>query len=423
MRFGLCSVAALTLLLSATCVRAQSTDGYHAIQVFPIVVDTASYAQRFSLRNPYSRPVNLSADYYPANGTAQPGPLHCPDVVLPVSGIATFPSLRAICPALVTGSAFGTLVLRSPGTDAFAGYSRVSSASGIGLAVEAFPAHVFSSTTDAMVTGLRRSAATTGTPAFQSNCFVGNLATATPGAVQANKYVTISVRDSSLQVLGQTTLSLLPGRIVRLLDVFAAVGVPNGDLLDASATFLMTGGGPSSGILAFCTVQDNTSFGADFRIAKPESGALDFSALRDTVASQNQLQFSDNNGQSFNILGATANTHLFYFKHPDVVSCELWFLSGPQTGVDYGLEMRLRGRDGSGTQWQVLAGGNDTIAFSGLYLGDKADRAYGANSQYLLEVESNGRNEGAYRPYAIHCVSGSGSTQGEIVQAGAPIAF
>ncbi len=34
---------------SSTAV-AQSTDGYHAIQVFPIVLDSASFAQRFHFR-------------------------------------------------------------------------------------------------------------------------------------------------------------------------------------------------------------------------------------------------------------------------------------------------------------------------------------------------------------------------------------
>ena len=62
---GLLAVAARPAL-------AQSTDAYHAIQVLPVVVDTASFAQRIHLRAAYPWDVTtLSVSYYPAQGTAQ----------------------------------------------------------------------------------------------------------------------------------------------------------------------------------------------------------------------------------------------------------------------------------------------------------------------------------------------------------------
>ena len=57
------SLGALALMLagSAQMALAQSTDGYHAVQVFPIVVDSASFAQRFHFRStyPWDRPRSM----------------------------------------------------------------------------------------------------------------------------------------------------------------------------------------------------------------------------------------------------------------------------------------------------------------------------------------------------------------------------
>ena len=55
----------------------------------------------------------------------------------------------------------------------------------------------------------------------------------------------------------------------RYLDIFWIDGVnaPAGDQSNVRAEFTQTSGG-SANLIGFCTVQDNTSFGADFRIAK-----------------------------------------------------------------------------------------------------------------------------------------------------------
>src|SRR5918993_3904686 len=152
--------------------QAQSTDGYHAIQVFPLVVDTASFTQRFHFQgtNPWDY-WTMSAVFYPARGTAQAGPLICQSFLPSATGETSFASLRALCPGLAPGSAFGTLVLHSVEGGLFAGTSRVSNPLGMGFTVEAFPAHTFVAGQTA-VTGLRRLAPQGGLPAFQANCFV-----------------------------------------------------------------------------------------------------------------------------------------------------------------------------------------------------------------------------------------------------------
>lgn len=421
---------AIALLLAGTAQvsQAQSTDGFHAIQVFPIVVDSASFTQRFHFRvNQFYDGTPISVIFYPAQGTAQATPLTCPSFFMPTLGERSFASLRALCPGLPVGTAFGTLVASSSFGQTFSAYSRASNPAGNGFSVESFPANTF---TDAVatVTGLRRLSAQGAAPAFQTNCFIGNLAELGPAAVTFATEVNLSLNDSSGVLLGQTVVAVQPGQLVRLLDVFATAGLATGDYEDVVAKFESFGSGV--GLITFCTVQDNTSFGADFRIGKQESahgivpGAQDEGAMRLTFSETEEAIDSQDFGADLAIpAGASRNVHQFYFRHPDVISCELQIPGNNHYLVTpaYGLEMRLRVHDPD--MWRVLAGGNDSVAFSSLYLGAKQRHGNGANTTYQLEVESNGQNSGANRPYVIVCASGSGHSKGELLRKGLDLTF
>ena len=417
---------ALLLASSAHVAQAQSTDGYHGIQVFPIVVDSASFTQRFHFRATYPWDLTtLDVKFYPAQGTAQAVPLTCPSFSMLALGEISFSSLRALCPGLVPGSAFGTLVVSDASGLAFAGFSRVSNPAGAGFTVEAFPAHTFTSAVSA-VTGLRRLAAQAGAPAFQSNCFIGNLAEMAPVGAPVAAAVKLSLSNSNGVLLGQTQVNVQPGQLVRLLDVFAAAGVPAGNVDGAVATFEAFGS--EAGLLTFCTVQDNTSFGADFRIGKQEigfdamPGAQDEGAMRWTFNDAEDAIDNEVTGAPFAIpAGASRNIHLFYFRHPDVIGCVLLDHQFNAITPAYGLEIRLRVHDADG--WRVLAGGNDIIEFYNLFLGDKVRHGSGANTTYQLEVESNGQNAGANRPYVLACFSGSGHNKGELLRKGLGVTF
>ena len=253
---------------------AQTTDGYHSIQIFPVVVDTASFTQRFNFRNPNDVQVSITPKYYPAQGTSS-GILTCPDIVIQGGKTATFTSLRQICPSLAAGSQFGFLYTSelSPSSLPYAGFSRVANPQGNGFSVEAFPAHTFTSA-DSVINGLRRRAASGPNPAFQTNCFIGNLNEVTASGPSTTP-VEYTLYNSASTVIGSGTVNLAPGAYVRLLDVFAAGGAALGDYDDAQMKVVELNNNVDlgePGIISFCTVQDNTSFGADFRIAKQEVG-------------------------------------------------------------------------------------------------------------------------------------------------------
>ena len=409
--------------------QAQSTDGYHAIQVLPVVVDTASFTQRFYFQNASVFPLNITPAYYPAEGTAEPAPSTCPSFSIGGTAETSFTSLRQICPALAGGSMFGTLILRSGKARPFAVYSRVSNAAGAGFSVEGFAAHTFAANF-IMVSGLRRSASTLSAPAYQTNCFVGNLGQITPAASPVSADVTLRVRQDG-NLIGSTVISLAPGKLVRLLDVFSAVGDVSNEYDHATAEF-EPGNGELGGLLSFCTVQDNTSFGADFRIGKQEEGAnvehnsFDLSQVRELqVVGTSQFNDLTASTRKFEIpAGASSNTHVLYFRHPDYIGCSV---IDPATNnpaaVGFGLEMRLLSHVNGTATWEVIAGGNFITSFSDLYLGDKDERGNGGNTTYMLQVESNGVNEGAIRQYKLRCQSGSGHTLGEQIQSGGPVAF
>ncbi|CAN5116148.1 hypothetical protein BH11PSE14_BH11PSE14_10890 [soil metagenome] len=417
------SAVCLVAALASSHASAQSTDGYHSIQVFPLVVDTTSFAQRFSFRNPNSTTLTIKTVFYPATNFASQSPQACNDVVIAPGKTATVDSLRNLClvtnvSSLPAGSQFGYLYMTQTGSThlPFAAFSRYFNPAGVGASVEAFPAETFTSA-DLVVNGLRSIAATGGQPTYQTNCFVGvlNETSASSGTIHIN----YALRDSVGNLIGNAgSLDLTPGKIVRLLDVFAAVGAV-GNYNDAQF-YVDETALPDPGLISYCTVQDNTSFGADFRIAKQETAAGgqaypgDIVGAQDNIAARNTLTSVDAIGRTFSILaGANANTHIVYFRHPDFVSCELIDPNTTSTRVlpSYGLEMRLLDPNGL-----VLAGGNNVTGFGDVYLGDKAQRNGGSNTRYRIEVEDSETNTGAVRAYKLHCQSGSGHTLGDLIR-------
>ena len=402
---------------------AQSNDGFHTLQVIPIAVDSASFTQRFIFRSWLLAETPIAVRFYPGTGQAQA--IDCPDFTIPTvpqPARIAFASLRDLCPGIPSGSVFGLLYLRvKDGLNRpFAAYSRVSNTKGIGFSVEAFPPHLFTHA-PAVVEGIRRIAATPSSPAFQTNCFLANLGEVTPSDRTGATEVFYGVFGPD-GTGPNAMVTLAPGQMVRLLDVFAAAGFPAGDVDDAEFRYLENSPGPATPIVGFCTVQDNSSFGADFRIAKPDQdfgcnsegagcdyGMGDAHVLREThsssdmaVAGAGRLPFEIPAGPMHQ------NSHVFYFRHPDTIGCRLKTPDYAPATAAYGLEMRLTLGD------TVLAGGDGAVGFSGLFLGDKFDIG-DTNLRFVLQVESNGQNEAAVRPYVVECKSGSGHTRGDTI--------
>jgi hypothetical protein len=409
-----------TMSLPAT---AQSTDGYAAIQVFPVVADTAVFVQSFYFHNNNAGAITLTPKYFPAyDVTASPTtvtPITCPQVTIPAFGTTTVDSLRTLCPELPAGSQFGFLSMTqdSPGFLTYAAFSRASNKQGAGFSVEGYPASTFTGARS-VVNGIRRLAATEGSPAFQTNCFIGNINEEDNNSPSAA--INYAVINSAGTVLGGGALNLLPGKMVRLLDVFAVAGVPAGN--QDNVRFIVDETSPDEpGLISFCTVQDNTSYNADFRIAKQSISMLPgmptVRGPQDIFAGRDLLLAEDVLGRPFTIpAGAFHNTHVFYLHQPDRGQCEI---IDPNTNVvalpSYGLEIRavVDGQTGAGGNNSVLL--PDPAQGDALYFGDKID-GYQANMRVAVEVGSNGQNAAVARPYKLRCRTGSGSNLLDIIE-------
>jgi hypothetical protein len=424
-------LVSLALAMGAGGTRAQNADGFHSFLVFPVVVDSASFTQAFWFRSISISPV-LVPTFYPAGGGA---PIACPSFGTSVAGNASAPSLRSLCPDIPAGSVFGllTVVPESAGPAAgnpqlVAGFSRVSNPAGAGFNVEAYPWHAFS-TGYASVSGLVRRAASPSGPALQTNCFIGMMPSVA-GSTKPSK-AWVGLGNAQGAAIGSLVeVDLVPGKLVRLLDVFAAVGAPAGDHANASLRMgpVLPDGYGDTGLLGFCTVQDNTSFNADFRIAKTEfpasclyacnwDGPMDETALRSTLDAA-ELPLPGQAARSFVLpAGEFQNTHAYYFHHPDTIDCTLRapLFHEPLPG-NAGVEMRLLDEVGT-----TIAGGNGVVWLGGLQLGDKMTRGRGANARYFLQVERSGDNAGAAVAYEIGCDSGSGHTPGDLVRYQVPL--
>jgi hypothetical protein len=374
-------------------VAGQAIDGAGAIVLIPVVVSSSTFSTEVSLFNPTTATVTIQPTYFPAPGTptanANGGiPVLCTPVVMSAGQAAQF-KFSTQCVLTGPGSNYGVLKLfsdpASVGVRPIIAYSRVSNVAGAGFSIEAFPIGTFEGGLQHAI-GLKRQAAL---PTYQTNCFVA----ATGEAVAS---YSIRLVDASGNQIGNTISgSLAAWKMIRYLDIFAAASAPPGDYVNVRAEFKNDEAppGPGQAIVAFCTVQDNVSFGADFRIAK---------VLNPRDMSRQRFSTS----ASFTVDAGSQNFHSVFFRHPDIVSCFL--LAGNTGDFTAQLEMRM-GLLGVG----VFEGGNNVNAIVGALLGDKGSYGnnylYGTSGQWFIAV---GPREGAVPAppytYKIQCNAGNG---------------
>lgn len=251
-------IGCLSLLVSGLGSGAWAqTVGYDWYLVVPVIAQTGSYQSFIYVHNPATEAVELQVGYNGGTGSATPGAAICPSLPVPANASVST-SLTEVCPSLAGGANFGALRFWGARVGV---YTRVQTPTGNGFSVEGFEDNLPSCGNSVFtVLGLTRLAAP---PTFQSNCFLWNRETRAARVV-----VTLTRGDGTL--IADDIVELAGDEFMRMLDVFAAVGAPAGDYANARANFesiTPIGGGSPVNVLSFCTVQNNTSFDADFRIA------------------------------------------------------------------------------------------------------------------------------------------------------------
>ena len=242
---------------------AQTTAGTSATIVVPLLAQTGSFASEVSVYNPNGASITINPAFYDAQNTLSPGLKPCTSLVLAAGRSVEF-SVASQC-ALPAVANFGLLLLtEQTGTQRFYGYVRTQTPQGVGFSTEGFPIENFNDQLQ-HATGLKHKAANGGLPAYQTNCFVTSLGDAISYELRLFDGATNGQLGSTLSG------SLQPFQQFRYLDVFAQAGVAAGDRTNVRAEFTNLTAANKK-LIGFCTVQENTTFSADFRIAKSYGG-------------------------------------------------------------------------------------------------------------------------------------------------------
>ena len=209
-------------------------------------------------------------------------------------------------------------------------------------------------------------------------------------------------------VVGLISGSLVPFQSVRFLDVFAAAGTPPGDRVNIRAGFTVTTADVAPALVGFCTVQENNTFGADFRIAKSrdaygnrEKRLVCYGSDCVTVNPVNPTQIPD---------ATTKNIHAMFVEQPDYVQCQL-LSPHPED-----LQIRIRGPGDvfSSPVWPSTppfsSGGAGLTSFY-IFTGYRSAVQFGVATRWFIDVGFNTTSGVAADlpvPYGITCISGNG---------------
>jgi len=372
------------------------------VLAIPLVARTSSFESEVFVTNPTASNLGVNVRFYGARGTTGSGANNCPTQTVPARSTIAL-SMTSACPGLPAGSQFGSLVLSDTALrNPLVAYNRTANPQGNGFSVEAYPLGEFSSA-PATVTGLKRVAV--GPPPFQTNCFVGAL------GESVDYRITLADGATGRAIGTPVTGTLAAWETVRYLDIFGptAANAPAGDYANVRADFNVVGA-TRAALVGFCTVQDNLSFGADFRLAK-STDAQDESQRRTVHVGH------DGSGllSAAPVLQDLTRKHVWLttVRHPDVLSCNL---VGSRSNH---LEIRLRepGAIGSTT---VRAGGNNVSSFA-WDSGGRASVNAGIAGFWAIEVGYREGTSGTLPiAYGLTCRAGNGLSTPMLVN---PVGF
>jgi len=372
--------------------QAQSTAASGSVLVVPLVAQTVSYTTEVTVYNPNAGSITVGIDLYEGTTSSTPGHRSCGSLTVSSHRSRAF-AINAQCPGAATGGHFGMLVLSdaaSQKTNVFFAYSRTQTPGGNGFSVEGFPIGAFSGA-EADVVGLKRQAAA---PVYQSNCYVAALS-------EAVGYQLVLRDGSTNNFLGSTSGSLQPFEMVRMLDVFGSTGVAPGDVSNARANVTVQGAPPFPALVSFCTVQESTFFGADFRIAKSVD-ALNEREKRVACIGMDDCSGNQASTSRPETIAdpASKNVYSMIITQPDFVQCTLVGTRASE------MQMQLRG-PGNPFASTPVAGGADQTAF---YASTGARGAVddGTATRWFVDVSARAGATGTF-DFGITCRSGNGT--------------
>ena len=357
--------------------------------LIPVVSSSVSFVSQIVVKDQSGTSRSVTMQFYEAQTSSTPGLKACTPITLTPFQTKTV-SLAGQCP-LAAGNHHGFVIL----TDAsgtkdklFYAFTRVENPATNGFTVEGYPiGHIGGGDPDSEVVGVKSKAATATTPQIQTNCFVATLDNPVSYSISVDVPNALAVSD---------TLAAFQMRR------YSDIGAGAGDFENATVTF--TKDDPAqwpNTLIAFCTVQDNASFNADFRIAKTWEAADPTRFRLNCFAASFGAgdTCTDTLQPSAPIVpdAATKVRLLTRVYAPDTVNCKI------VGGRASDLKIRLVRDFPPGT----VAAGGTTGSFT-YTTGPRSGIGNGFHQTYFLEVDFKDGANTAPAAFGIQCKSGNG---------------
>jgi len=357
--------------------------------LIPVVSSSVSFVSQIVVKDQSGTSRSVTMQFYEAQTSSTPGLKACTPITLTPFQTKTV-SLAGQC-SLAAGNHHGFVIL----TDAsgtkdklFYAFTRVENPATNGFTVEGYPiGHIGGGDPDSEVVGVKSKAATATTPQIQTNCFVATLDNPVSYSISVDVPNALAVSD---------TLAAFQMRR------YSDIGAGAGDFENATVTF--TKDDPAqwpNTLIAFCTVQDNASFNADFRIAKTWEAADPTRFRLNCFAASFGAgdTCTDTLQPSAPIVpdAATKVRLLTRVYAPDTVNCKI------VGGRASDLKIRLVRDFPPGT----VAAGGTTGSFT-YTTGPRSGIGNGFHQTYFLEVDFKDGANTAPAAFGIQCKSGNG---------------
>ena len=310
MRWGYacrCAAAVVGITLSGG-VAAQVFDSGFSSLIVPVVVNSPSYQSEIYLTTAQIGDVTANVRYLGGLDSATPGITDCGTVTISSRTIVK-KKINDLCPMLNSGSNYGTLLIVTMGATggiipALRVYSRVQNSQGIGFSIEAYPVR----SNGGRVIGIKSGTDPNGIT-YQTNCFIAQF----PDVSNISQSVRMLVRNSTGTYLGGKTVSVPPGSLVRVLDVFGSSGLSPSVFRDSDTIEFTDANGnpPPMGTFGFCTVQNNNNFSADFRMPPYSPPTYQFGSDLNSNNVVGLKEFTISSGRTARYIGSVDGTGAF----------------------------------------------------------------------------------------------------------------
>jgi hypothetical protein len=316
------AAGAALVLLAVPLARASSIDDSAGRLVVPFVATGHDLESRVQVTNHDPNPIKVLVFWVGEKSGLNPGRRSCTSLSVPGLTMMSFEP-KSMCGLSAPDAGMVVLLEDSPGPVRISARALVDSRSPMTgsilqtVSVPGLPLANLEGTNSTLIAGGLRSRGAGMAQPLVTGCFVGMLFGASGSGVVLTKVV---FKDSDGNGLGSLPVALKPFELVELKDVFRAIGYP-GTIEGVRAEFGFTGG--NDAVVAYCVTS------MEGMIKQDHSIALSMGQVADPQDEVRKREFTARATPArgpFLMLPPPFNAkqiHGLYVRHPDTVRCSV----------------------------------------------------------------------------------------------------